>query len=136
MGGSDQKIPWYWLPAGLALIFVAVLYYQADPESSLFPACPFRQLTGILCTGCGSQRALHDLMHLDLAGAFRHNLLFPPALMILGWHGASRFAGQMQLLRFKSPLEMHLAPKVLLVVIAVFTLLRNLPWEPFRILAP
>lgn len=121
------------LAAGILLLLV---YYAVDPEGGAFPACPFHELTGLLCTGCGSQRALHDLAHLDLAGAFGHNLLFPPAVLLLGWHGverAARLAGR----RFPgSPLDHARAPWFVLVLVLLFTVLRNLPWEPFRFLAP
>ncbi|WP_225974845.1 DUF2752 domain-containing protein [Arachidicoccus ginsenosidivorans] len=44
-------------------------------DSSWFPKCPFRSLTGLQCPGCGSQRAIHDLLNLDILGAFRENAL-------------------------------------------------------------
>lgn len=57
----------------LLCICGAVLFFVLDPESNFFPKCIFRSITGYSCPGCGSQRAIHDLLHLDLAGAFRHN---------------------------------------------------------------
>lgn len=60
---------------GMAALVVAIaVYYVFDPASShLFPKCPFRLLTDYACPGCGSQRAIHSLLHLDIVGAFRHN---------------------------------------------------------------
>jgi hypothetical protein len=107
-----------------------------DPEGGLFPACPFHSLTGLYCTGCGSQRALHDLLHLDLSGSFSHNLLFPPALAILGLHFGNRVLQGVHKAYWRSPLDGRRSPLILLAVILVFTLLRNLPWEPFSLLAP
>lgn len=53
-----------------------IIYAYYDPETNpIFPKCPFRELTGYKCPGCGSQRAIHDLMHLDISSAFHHNLL-------------------------------------------------------------
>ena len=68
------------------LIAGFVIYFNYNPvESVLFPKCPFLLLTGLKCPGCGSQRAIHALLHLDLYSAFRHNalLLFSIPYIIL-----------------------------------------------------
>lgn len=63
------------------LIFVAVLvliftYGSFDPSAShWFPRCPFLSLTGWQCPGCGSQRSVHALLHLDVASAWAYNPL-------------------------------------------------------------
>ena len=58
------------------LIVSGVLYYNFDPEESVFfPKCPFQLLTGLECPGCGSQRAIHALLHLDILSAFQYNAL-------------------------------------------------------------
>ncbi len=59
----------------LLLIAAAlILYAHFDPEDGgLFPRCIFLQLTGFKCPGCGSQRALHQLLHGNLAAAFHYN---------------------------------------------------------------
>ncbi len=62
--------------AGLLVVVLVVLYAVFDPATSgLFPRCPFRMLTGLRCPGCGSQRAVHALLHGDLLAAMRANLL-------------------------------------------------------------
>lgn len=58
---------------GLLLLVYGIL----DPEKTpCFPRCPFFIATGWKCIGCGSQRALHDLLNLDISNAFRHNAFF------------------------------------------------------------
>jgi hypothetical protein len=59
-----------------------------DPEGWNLPLfCPFHSLTGLLCPGCGSMRALHDLMNLRIGEAVRHNafsaglVAFLPAML-------------------------------------------------------
>lgn len=37
-------------------------------------------MTGLLCPGCGSQRAFYHVLHGDFIESFRMNLLFLPAL--------------------------------------------------------
>ncbi len=70
------------LAAAVAAGAVAGLVVLAtvDPhEPGRYPTCPFLALTGLYCPGCGSLRALHDLAHLDLAGAWSMN----PALVLV-----------------------------------------------------
>ena len=49
----------------------------------IFPACMFRALTGLACPGCGSTRALHQLLHGHVANAFVLNPLLLVVLPIL-----------------------------------------------------
>ena len=67
----------WWIGAGIAamLVVAAVIYYVYDPATMPFPRCPFLMLTGWECPGCGSQRAIHSLLHLDIAAAWRYNAL-------------------------------------------------------------
>lgn len=68
---------WPWALGAAVLVF----YYFFDPEAHPgFLRCPFRSLTGLLCPGCGSQRALHDLLHGRLGEALSHNALAVTAL--------------------------------------------------------
>lgn len=60
----------------LAALLVAGVYFVFDPsEGGLFPRCPFLMLTGWQCPGCGSQRAVHALLHFDVVQAVRMNAL-------------------------------------------------------------
>lgn len=62
--------------AAVSVLLVAALYifYTFDPEiQPLFPKCPFLLATGYECPGCGSQRAVHSLLHLKIVSAFRQN---------------------------------------------------------------
>jgi hypothetical protein len=75
---------WKWLLLALVLP-VGVFYFFVDPEAHPgVLACPFRALTGLLCPGCGSQRALHDLLHGRATEAFTHNALMVSALPLAG----------------------------------------------------
>jgi hypothetical protein len=64
------------ISAALAAAAGLVLVYRFDPARvHFFPPCVFHALTGLQCPGCGSTRALHHLLHGDVAGAFRLNAL-------------------------------------------------------------
>src|SRR5690554_6582630 len=58
------------------LLFVLVLvYYNYNPANNkYFPKCIFLSLTGYKCPGCGSQRAIYELLHFNLVGAFKVNM--------------------------------------------------------------
>lgn len=69
----------------------AMLYAEFNPaEWGFFPRCLFRSATGWQCPGCGSQRALHQLLHGNLAAAFRFNaylvLMLPLTVLLLFVH--------------------------------------------------
>src|SRR2546425_12377672 len=86
----------------LALVAGAsTLLFFFDPGSYRFyPRCLFNQVTGLLCPGCGSLRALHQLLHGHVAAAFHLNallVLFLPAVCWLATLSAlRRLKGQNQ----------------------------------------
>ena len=71
----------------LLIIILGAVYSVFDPlKSSFFPSCPFKSFTGLNCPGCGSQRAIHELMHLNFKKAFEYNALLVlsiPYLLLL-----------------------------------------------------
>ena len=72
---------------GTLLLLVAVYVYMAyDPAASAwFPKCPFLLLTGLKCPGCGSQRAIHGLLHGDVAAAFGFNAFLVLSLPVVAF---------------------------------------------------
>ena len=75
---------WKYLGIGGGTILAGVVYYTLNPtSSSLFPKCPFFVWTGWKCPGCGSQRAVHALLHGDVAAAWGYNALLVVSLPII-----------------------------------------------------
>jgi hypothetical protein len=74
---------WGWWLAGVGVLLSLAHLYINDPEKGGFVGCPFRFVTGLLCPGCGSQRALHDLLHLRIPAAFGHNALLVLSIPLL-----------------------------------------------------
>lgn len=89
--------------------------------------CPFHALTGLDCPGCGSTRALAALVNGDIPRTVDHHALILVALLLLAaaWVAALRTAvtGTPQ----RHPLVANRAAVLSLIVIAVFTVVRNLP---------
>ena len=128
-------------PAALALsaLFAAVaslVLFCFDPRQyHFYPVCFFHQTTGLLCPGCGALRALHQLLHGNLATAFRFNPVLIVSLPILAWLGA-RYGWRKGK---NEPASLGLRPLWLwlaLVAVLVVSVLRNLPGAPFDMLRP
>ena len=76
---KGKSIPAILLAAALGLVF-----FTFNPAASAwFPKCPFLLLTGLRCPGCGSQRAVHSLLHLDIGQAFACNALLVVSLPLV-----------------------------------------------------
>lgn len=65
---------------GIAVLAVLGMF---DPSKYPFPRCPFLVLTGLQCPGCGTQRALHQLLHFHVGEAFRYNAMMVMAIPLL-----------------------------------------------------
>ena len=101
--------------------------FAIDPErTSIFPPCPLHRYTGLWCPGCGTTRALHQLLHGNLVAAFWFNPLAISLLPVVGY----------LFLRGKEDALKPVWIWTLLGVIVAFGVLRNIPAYPFTLLAP
>ena len=60
----------------LLLVGAAYLFLFEPGRSGFFPICLFRYFTGFTCPGCGTTRALHQILHGHFLTAFTLNPLF------------------------------------------------------------
>jgi Protein of unknown function (DUF2752) len=113
-------------PAVVALAVMLLLRFS--PESCRFyPQCPFHQLLGLQCPGCGATRALADLLHGHLAAAIHFNALATLLFPVVAVYGIFVYA---QFLRRKPICRPNLPPATIytaLAVTALFGVARNLP---------
>ncbi|MFF2785440.1 DUF2752 domain-containing protein [Streptomyces sp. NPDC058049] len=120
---TPKRVRDAWLAAG---VFggVAVVVGRADPaRPGRFPSCPFRALTGFDCPGCGSLRALYQLLHAHVAAAADYNLLLVAVLPCAAFVWLRVVTGRAP--RRTAP--PWWGPRAILVVIALWTVVRNLP---------
>ena len=123
---STVIIIWSLLLAGAAYLFVF------EPgKSGFFPACPFRLLTGFTCPGCGTTRAMHEILHGHFAAAF---MLNPLLLLALPFLLFALLRYSVIVMRGGVPRPNALpAPVIygLFVIIVSFWIFRNTPFYPF-----
>ena len=125
------------LAAGTAIAAALLMLRVYDPATSgVFPPCPVFYLTGWYCPGCGSLRALHQLLHGNLAAAWALNPLMILCLPFV-LYGLTSHA--LIILRGRGLPGVFLPAvwiRVLCGVIVLYGVLRNVPMHPFDLLAP
>jgi hypothetical protein len=118
----------------LALAMGVVLFLFNPAQCQFYPLCFFHLMTGLQCPGCGSTRALHQLLHGHLSAALHYNALLIIALPFLFAAVARRLMARGQG-KSVGPLN----PKWIwagLVALIIFGVLRNLPFSVFSGLRP
>lgn len=117
---------WLLVVAGAAYLF----FFQPG-RTGLFPACPFRTLTGFNCPGCGTTRGLHQLLHGNFVAAFELN---PLTMLLLPLLGSILVVYTWSALSNRPLPQINLSPKygwLLTILILGFWIFRNTPAYPF-----
>lgn len=74
------------LLGALMLAAALVVLFACDPlRVPIYPVCVFHRLTGLNCPGCGSLRAMHQLLHGNLREALHLNALLVLSLPFFAW---------------------------------------------------
>jgi hypothetical protein len=127
------------LNTGLLVVFVslAILFFVLDPaKHNIFPRCLFNSITGYYCPGCGSQRAVHSLLHFDIAGVVSYNFLFIPAFLLIIYHYLHPVLNRFFEWKLPNIFYFKSTPWIIFGFVLAFWILRNLPFYPFSVLAP
>jgi hypothetical protein len=127
------------LNIGLLVIIagLAVLFFVLDPAKyNIFPRCLFNSVTGYYCPGCGSQRAIHSLLHFDIAGVVSYNFLFIPAFLLIIYHYLHPVLNRFFEWKLPNIFYFKSTPWIIFGFVLAFWILRNLSFYPFSVLAP
>lgn len=109
----------------VAAVVVFVLYAFNPATTRIFPPCLFHWITGLHCPGCGSLRAVHCLLHGDLATAFAFNPLMVVAMPFAIW-----------MLFNPAWVYRTWLPWTAFSMLLAYGVARNIPFWPFWLLAP
>lgn len=112
--------------AAVAVAALIAIYFIFDPQEGFFPRCPSRMITGLNCPGCGSQRALHALLHGDVAQAVKYNLLMVAMLPVMGVLTAAEVLRD-RYPRFYNAANSRTLCIILLAAVIIWGVVRNLP---------
>lgn len=115
-----------------AVITLSLLYFfYPATAGNFYPRCIFHLLTGLDCPGCGSQRAASALLHGHLLQAIDFNLLFVLALPFVVYAAFVFSWNIFSSRKITQNIFYSVAfVRTLLIVIAVFCVLRNIPGQP------
>ena len=126
---STNKI----LLAVLTIVITAFYFFWNPSKITFLPICPFKQITGYYCPGCGGQRAFHHILHGNLIQAFHDNFLifiFSPFLVL-------KINDEFNNTTFLTFFLLHKNEIwIFLGFLLCFTIARNLPFYPFNLLIP
>ena len=115
----------------IILIILLILYLLISSYFHFYISCPFKEITGFYCPGCGITRMLLSILKLDFYGAFRYN----PLLFISIPIGLYLYIDY--LIRKENSLYKKIPEKgwyVVIVIFIIYGILRNIP--AFDFLAP
>lgn len=112
--------------AGLAA-GTAVLFFFDPAAGGFYPVCPWHELTGWSCPGCGTLRAMHQLAHGNWGAAWRLNALTVALLPVGIWLGLRELVWQLSGKKWPGLVTRPIFGWALLAVFMLFGIVRNLP---------
>lgn len=135
---KPKRLPPVLTILGIVIVIAIIVFLtKVDPDRpSIFPKCIFHQTTGYHCPGCGTLRAIHQLLQGNIIGAWGYNkaaVLLLPICLYAGFAAAVYSLFNIRLPLFKPKPWMILA---LFYAIVLYWILRNVPYYPFTLLAP
>lgn len=133
---SKLKIPF--LIIGVLAFFgmLALYVFWSPSETNLFPKCPVYAVTGTYCPGCGSQRAVHQILNGNIIEGVRHNYLIALLGLVLSYQALMFIMNNVLQKGIVNLLHNSKVTLGILVFVILFWILRNISLFPFTELAP
>lgn len=125
MTSATKPLQWILLLAGLAVaaLLAAILFWFDPSQYGFYPTCLFHNCTGLLCPGCGSLRALHQLLHGNVFAAVHFN-----ALLVFSLPVGCFWIGAYLLRKWRKEPAPQVHPKwiwLLAILVVAFSIWRN-----------
>jgi hypothetical protein len=115
--------------AGVAGVAAVTLLHVRDPHvDGAYGSCPFLELTGLPCPGCGGLRAVSTLTHGDVMGALSSNALAVALVAVLALAWATWVVKRARGTNARMLVLSDRALVLVLVVALAFGVARNTPW--------
>jgi hypothetical protein len=116
------------LGAAIVLTAALLVIFWFDPSRhGFYPKCLLHSLTGWNCAGCGSLRALHQVLHGDFLLAFRSNALLVLMLLATAGIGIGWLRGKWSAPDLGKRFFRPATALGFLGIAIIFSVLRNLP---------
>ncbi|MCV7301835.1 DUF2752 domain-containing protein [Mycobacterium barrassiae] len=124
------------LLVGALAVGACAVVWIGDPTTpgGFLPLCPTKALLGIDCPGCGTLRMIYSLLHFDFLAAVRFNALALVAVALLLVAYAVWTYGRVVGRKISGWQQHRWAAAVTMVVVTLWFVVRNLPFEPFTAL--
>lgn len=117
-----------YLVLGFIVAILIGVYGFLDPsDHRYFPKCPIFFSTGLQCPGCGSQRAIHQLLQGNIVQSIAFNplvIIFLPYILI-GWM-AQILKGLPLMESIRLRFYGVYAAYTILAIVIIFTIVRNI----------
>lgn len=114
---------------GIAGVAAVTLLHVRDPSvDGSYGSCPFLELTGRPCPGCGGLRAVSALTHGDVVGALNSNALAVALVAVLALAWATWAVRRARGTDARMLLLSDHALVLVLVAAVAFGVIRNTPW--------
>jgi len=116
---------------------VVIFFYFYNPVTKAYPSCPFYHFTGLYCPGCGSSRAVYQIVHGNFLYALNLNPLMIISIPFIFYLLMAKLNIKIRgKVIFKRKVFTKKFYVFLIVMIALYSIIRNIPAYPFCILAP
>ena len=117
----------WWIIGAVAVIVMAgiAIYSTFDPSTvRFFPRCTFLTLTGLKCPGCGTQHAIHALLHGNFLEAVRFNAMMVASVPLLALYGYAEIVRKSKP-RFYNKVNSTPIILTIFVLVVLWWILRN-----------